>query len=743
MKRKLLSLAAVLLTATVGFAQTFTQTREAKFVVGDKPEYKAADYDDSSWRNIDMSRNWDKQGVDPETHEAWYRIHFTPDVKNKKVMGEYLIFDLGTIDDVDETYLNGEKIGKTGTFPDDAEGYSTAWSTPRKYFVPVNSKAIRWGRDNVIAIRCYNGNQPGGMYGQGVSVRVADIGDVVSLTSESAAVEGAPGAKVELSCKLPVAVSGNFSMQLVDLADDKVLASTDRKVTLRPNKPVSAEMAVGSKENTMLVTTFTDKKTGQSVKTIYEPKYILTPAAPETPRFNTVPLYGVRPGSPVHYRFGVSGVKPMAFSSADLPAGLSLNPENGALSGKIETAGEYQFTVKAKNVKGEAAQEFTLYVGDDKMALTPPMGWNSWNCWGLSVTQDKVISSAQALIDKGLADYGYAYINIDDAWEAPERAADGKIVVNEKFPDMKALGDWLHANGLKFGIYSSPGDLTCGGYLGSLDHEQQDAESYNEWGIDYLKYDWCGYNTKHVKERDRATLASYIRPYMLMEKYLREQPRDIFYSLCQYGWQDVWKWGRTVDANSWRTTGDIVDTWPSVLEIGFKSQEGLAPYAGPGGWNDPDMLVVGKVGWSNNLRDSRLTANEQYSHISLWALLASNMLIGCDMSQLDDFTINLLCNNEVNAINQDILGKQADRVATDGEIQVWARPLSDGTMAVGLFNLGEDGMDVNLSKYYKALGISGASRLRDVWRQTDLDTSKPEWFVPRHGVRLLKLYPRK
>ena len=743
MKRKLLSLAALVLAVTVGFSQTLTQTREAKFVTGDKPEYKAADYDDSSWRSIDMSRNWDKQGVSPETHEAWYRIHFTPVATDKKALGDFLVFDLGTIDDVDETYLNGEKIGKTGTFPGDKEGYVTSWNTPRKYFVPTNSKAIRWGKDNVIAIRCYSGNEPGGMFGQGVSVRAAELGDMVGISSKSATVDGEPGSKVVLSCKMPVNISGNLSLQLVDLANDKVLASSDRKVTVRPNKPVEAEMAVGNDENTMLIATFTDKKTGRSVKTVYEPKYILTPAAPETPRFNTAPVYGVRPGSPVHYRFGVSGVKPMTFSSADLPAGLSLNPENGALSGKITTDGEYTFTVKAKNAKGEASQKFTLYVGDDKMALTPPMGWNSWNCWGLSVTQDKVISSAQALIDKGLADYGYAYINIDDAWEAPERAADGKIVVNEKFPDMKALGDWLHSNGLKFGIYSSPGNLTCGGYLGSLDHEQQDAESYNEWGIDYLKYDWCGYNNKHVNERDRATLASYIRPYMLMEKYLREQPRDIFYSLCQYGWQDVWKWGRTVDANSWRTTGDIVDTWPSVLEIGFKSQEGLAPYAGPGGWNDPDMLVVGKVGWSNNLRDSRLTANEQYSHISLWSLLASNMLIGCDMSQLDDFTINLLCNNEVNAINQDVLGKQADRVSTDGEIQVWARPLSDGTLAVGLFNLGEDGTDVNLSKYYKDLGISGATKLRDVWRQTDLDTSKPEWFVPRHGVRLLKVTPRK
>lgn len=348
------------------------------------------------------------------------------------------------------------------------------------------------------------------------------------------------------------------------------------------------------------------------------------------------------------------------------------------------------------------------------------------------------MSSAQALIDKGLADYGYSYINVDDAWEAAERNADGTISTNEKFPDMKGLGDWLHSNGLKFGIYSSPGDYTCGGYLGSLDHERQDAETYNSWGVDYLKYDWCGYSRKFAKENSK-TVAAYVRPYLLMQQYLRDQPRDIFYSLCQYGMADVWEWGRFVDANSWRTTGDITDTWASMYNIGFVQQVEVQPYGGPGHWNDPDMLIVGKVGWSSNLRDSRLTPDEQYTHISLWTLLASNMLIGCDIAQMDDFTLKLLCNREVNFVNQDILGIQAKREVKDGGVQIWRRPLADGSYAVGIFNTGSENMKVDFSKYFKELGIKNLKSARDLWRQQDLDPSQTTYFIPTHGVKYLKV----
>ena len=239
-----------------------------------------------------------------------------------------------------------------------------------------------------------------------------------------------------------------------------------------------------------------------------------------------------------------------------------MDDEKGVLSGSIEEAGNYAMTFIATNEYGSMSQEFSLKVGD-VIGLTPAMGWNSWNCWGLSVSQEKVMQSAQSLLDKGLADYGYSYINVDDAWEADERNADGTIATNDRFPDMKALGDWLHEQGLKFGIYSSPGDRTCGLYLGSLGHEKQDAETYNSWGVDYLKYDWCGYSKVWDGLKDQTT-AAFVRPYLLMEEHLRNQPRYIWYSLCQYGMGDVWTWGHAVNANSGRTTGDITDSWQSV-----------------------------------------------------------------------------------------------------------------------------------------------------------------------------------
>ena len=737
MKKQILSL--LVLAGTMSL-QSFCQDvllENAKFHVGDDAAWAGVSVDESSWRDIKNSKTWTDQGVKIENGFGWYRYHITipKSLLDKSDLKETVDFVLGGIDDADETYLNGKLIGKTGRFPKDEKGYQSAWSTKRVYRVKANSSLVKWDADNVLAVRVYNAGDPGGMFQGPISVRVPNTIDNLSIDIK----EGANGQSIStLTSKMQATKSGVFAVKVQDPETGKVLSEKTMKVSVNDKKNRVISLPYNNHEMVRILASFTEDKTGLSIETKYIPKYILTPDAPAEPRFNTTPLYGVRPVSPIHFRFGVSGDKPMKFSAEDIPAGLSLNPDNGALSGSLEKAGSYTFTVKAKNAKGEAAQRFTIRAGST-IALTPPMGWNSWNCWGLSVTQDKVISSARALIEKGLADYGYCYMNIDDGWEAKERNADGTIAVNEKFPSMKDLGDWLHSEGLKFGIYSSPGDLTCGGYLGSIDHELQDAESYNSWGIDYLKYDWCGYGRKHRTEPDRATVASYVRPYLLMEGYLRQQPRDIFYSLCQYGMADVWKWGAAVDANSWRTTGDITDTWQSLYHIGFELQPELYPYAQPGHWNDPDMLIVGKVGWSNNLRDSRLTPDEQYTHISLWTLLASNMLIGCDIAQMDDFTVSLLCNNEVNAVNQDILGKQAEQKVKDGDIQIWMRPLSDGSHALGIFNVGRTDAKVDLKKYFGQLGIGSLQSVRDLWRQQDLSTSDVNYFIPTHGVKYLKV----
>lgn len=710
---------------------------QAKFHTGDNMEWKAPSANDSDWKTIDVTRNWDPQGVSCNNSYAWYRVHFVMPKKmlEESDIRENVLFELAQIDDADEAYLNGQLIGKTGKMPSDGE-YQSAWEQHRRYLVKANSDLIKWDAENVLSIRVYNGGEPGGIFGGRLKISVPSRVDGLAIQLS----EPESGkCRIELSSQFKTAMSGTMKVEVIDFETGSVLSTTSKKVTAKSGKPASMQVPYDGSRCVRIRSTFTDGTSKKSIQAVYNPKYILTPKAPAAPRFNTTGVFGVRPGSPVIYRFPVSGERPMKFSIENLPNGLTLDAEKGVLSGSLRRGGDYHLAVVAENAHGKAEMDFTLRVGDNKMAQTPPMGWNSWNCWGLSVTQERVISSAKALIDKGLADYGYSYINIDDGWEAPERNADGTIAVNEKFPSMKDLGDWLHSEGLKFGIYSSPGDRTCGGYLGSIDHEKQDAESYNSWGIDYLKYDWCGYGRKHEKERDNQTVASFVRPYLLMEEHLRNQPRDIFYSLCQYGMADVWKWGHAVDANSWRTTGDIADTWESMFDIGFKRNESTHPYAQPGHWNDPDMLIVGKVGWSNNLRDTRLTPDEQYTHISLWSIMASNMLIGCDIAQMDDFTVGLLCNNEVNAINQDIMGKQGHRAVEDGNIQIWIRDLYDGSMAIGIFNVGLDDERVDLQKYLPQLGIKNLKSVRDVWRQQDISTTNLNYLIAKHGVKLLKV----
>ncbi len=475
-----------------------------------------------------------------------------------------------------------------------------------------------------------------------------------------------------------------------------------------------------------------------------EEKYILTPPAPSEPRINSASIFGVRPGSPVLYTIAATGERPMEFAAKGLPKGVTIDEKTGQITGQA-VRGSYKVTLIAKNKLGKATKELTLEVGD-KIALTPPMGWNSWNCWGCAIDEAKIRDSAQWLVKSGLINHGWQYINIDDCWMkklntddeilgGTRRDEQGYILTNKHFPDMRVLTDYIHGLGLKAGIYISPGPSTCAGFEGSYKYEKQDAEIFAAWGFDYLKYDWCGYGSI-VPNPDLVALKL---PYIHMAHYLAQQPRDIVYSLCQYGMGEVWQWGGEVGGNCWRTTGDIVDTWGSMAGIGF-DQAKCTPFAKPGNWNDPDMLVVGKVGWGPNLHDTRLTPNEQYTHISLWSLLASPLLIGCDLSQLDDFTLNLLTNDEVIAVNQDPLGVQASRKIQTEEGEVWVKPLADGSYAVGLFNRGYIASEMEAD--FAALGIKkGKYEVRDLWRQQDLGNFKGSFKtqVPRHGVVLVKV----
>lgn len=498
-----------------------------------------------------------------------------------------------------------------------------------------------------------------------------------------------------------------------------------------------------------------------------EERVVLTPPPSAEPRINGAKVYGARPGSPIIYKIAASGEKPMKYAVNGLPGGLTLDPNSGVLTGSVPETGTYEMTVTASNAKGQATRKFRLVIGDT-LALTPPMGWNSWNVFGTQVNQDRVLSAAKAMVESGLIDYGWSFINIDDAWSnapsskaplisGPSRNDDGTIVVNKKFPDMKALVDAIHGMGLKAGIYSSPGPLNCGGFVGSFGFEQQDAEQYAAWGFDYLKYDWCGYERiSQVLTADirieKMSLMNLQSPYRRMQGCLAALPRDIVYSLCQYGMGDVSKWGASVGGNLWRTTGDINDSWGAMSGIGF-GQAGLEKYAGPGHWNDPDMLVVGKVGMQGNfhnfeydkahLYESRLTPNEQYTHITLWSMLAAPLLIGCDMTQMDDFTKGLLTNSEVLDINQDPLGKQASRISKDGMGEVWARPLEDGSVAIALFNRGP--LPLIVKADLTACGVTGSGlTVRDVWRQKDIGAAAAtyEAEIPRHGSVFLRVYKK-
>jgi len=493
---------------------------------------------------------------------------------------------------------------------------------------------------------------------------------------------------------------------------------------------------------------YTNKGRPRVLSSFQEEAVILTPQPAPAPRINSTRVVGERPGHELLYTIAATGDRPLTFAADNLPAGLQLDPATGRITGTVTNEGSYAVTMHAKNALGEAVRPLKIVVGP-LIGLTPALGWNSWNCFASAVTADKVKAAADAMVSSGLINHGWTYINIDDYWEVnrdskdptlqgPHRDASGHIIPNPRFPDMKALADYVHAKGLRIGLYSSPGPWTCGGCVASWQHEEQDAQSYAQWGFDYLKYDWCSYGG--IDKGD--TLAGLQKPYQVMRAALDKVDRDILFSFCQYGMGDVWKWGAEVGGNSWRTTGDINDSWGSMAGIGFR-QNGHEVYAGPGHFNDPDMLVVGKVGWGPSLHPTHLTPNEQYTHISLWCLLTAPLLIGCDMTQLDPFTMSLLSNDEVLEVNQDPLGHQAARVAVNGSTEVWAKDMEDGSKAVGLFNRGYEAANVTVN--WSDLGLSGKQKVRDLWRQQDLGQFGDNYSaeVPRHGVVLIRVWPVK
>jgi alpha-galactosidase len=485
-----------------------------------------------------------------------------------------------------------------------------------------------------------------------------------------------------------------------------------------------------------------------------EPEIILTPKPGPEPRINGTKIFGVRPGSPFLFTIPVTGKRPIKYEVLNLPAGLKCDPKTGQITGNLSEPGEYITTIRVSNGIGSAERTFKIVCGD-KLALTPHMGWNSWYVWENHVTDKIMRAAADAMVSSGMIDHGYMYVNIDDCWSAKPGSGDSTLLVephdkngminsNKRFPDMKALTDYIHLKGLKAGIYTSPGPFTCAGHTAIYGNEEQDVARFVQWGYDFLKYDWCSYD--NIGKRD--SLSDLQKPYILISKILKKQKRDIVLNLCQYGMGSVWKWGKAVGGQSWRTADDLGGSFEGIGTALFRdgfdvySRDSLHLYAGPGGWNDPDYLLLGYLSnWKGKTVPTPLTPNEQYTQVSLWSLVAAPLIFSGDITRLDDFTLSLLTNDEVIDVDQDPLGKPGYRAAKEGSLEVWERLMEDGSHAVGLFNRSEK--EATVTALWSDLGISGKQKVRDLWRQKDIGGFKDKFTstVPRHGAVLVRMWP--
>lgn len=478
--------------------------------------------------------------------------------------------------------------------------------------------------------------------------------------------------------------------------------------------------------------------------------YILTPKAPDTPQINNPSVYGATTGAEFIWSVMATGKRPMSYSAQGLPEGVEIDESTGVIHGTAKAKGDYKVILSATNSLGADSREVTIKIGD-RISLTPVLGWSSWNCWRFDASDGIMRRTADIMHDK-LHDYGWTYVIVDDGWEASERTPDGILNGNANWPDMKALTDYIHSKGMKFGLYSSPGPTTCGDFPASYKHEYTDARTWADWGVDYLKHDYCSHT---LVEKDSSE-GSIREPYDTMRDALDRTGRDIVFCVG-YGAPRVWHWAPDAGGNQWRTTCDITDHWNVVQAIG-NCQDVCAPSTAPGRFNDPDMMVVGEVGggWGAPKHPTLLTPDEQYSHVSLWAILSAPLLLGCDMEKLDDFTLSLLTNREVIAVDQDPLCAPAIKKVTENG-QIWYKPLADGSIALGCFNMQpyfvlwdqEDGEAMQLREYdfeinLTELGINGTATIRDLWRNADEATGAKGTYavsVPYHGVKFVRIIP--
>lgn len=381
------------------------------------------------------------------------------------------------------------------------------------------------------------------------------------------------------------------------------------------------------------------------------------------------------------------------------------------------------------------------------LALTPPMGWNSWNAFGENINEQLILDTIDAMVSSGMRDAGYQYVDLDDGWQRYKGSRTSHPLTYDpvKFPHGIAyLADYAHARGLKLGIYSGPGNTTCAGYTGSLNHEQEDANMFASWGIDHLKYDSCcepGPGASNLQALHQA-----------MGDALRNSGRDIVFHVCHCGWDNVWQWARSIGAQHWRMGQDIDDEfdYPGKLENYFNDVldmidegTGLVQYAGPGGWNDFDMLIVG-INGTGHIPGAGATPLEYRTHFSMWSILASPLLAGTDLRNMDAYTIETLTNPEVIALNQDPLGIQASKVRDDGSYQIFAKRMADGSWGIALLNrsTATDNMTVN---WQQDLGVTWTTaQVRNLWEHQDkgIFTGSYSVSVLSHEAVMLRVYPQ-
>lgn len=502
----------------------------------------------------------------------------------------------------------------------------------------------------------------------------------------------------------------------------------------------------------MLITTLS-AGAGNVVDCRIGEKEILTPLPGKAPRINGPELCGARPGKKFIYRIPTQGQRPIQFKVKGLPRGLKLDAQQGVVTGITpQKPGGYTMVVTAENAQGKASRPFKLVVGE-KIALTPPTGWNSWGGHMINVSDAVMRTAADVFVEKGLADVGFRYVGIDDCWmrTSPEmyasrkpqtvkkhasfnyegvigavRDADGNIIPNTKFPDMQAMTDYIHRYGLKTAIYSSPGPVTCQNFSGSYRHEQQDAAQYARWGFDLLKYDQCsaGQVIKEMKKADPGFTVD--RFWSVMAGLLRAQDRDIVFNLCQYGKDDPWKWAPRIGIQSWRIGGDLNHHVDHYFEQALRIAVELREYSRPGHWSDPDFMYIHRI--KDVLRmgepseEIPLDTNQRYQYVTLWSVICAPFFFSCDIEHIDDFTVRLLANADICNINQDELGHVAEVIRNDDKTEtVMVKKLADGSKVLAVFNRGAEKESV-VSVNWDEIGVSGKQKVYDAWRQKGLGT---------------------